>query len=138
LSGIPRAGAAQVLVVEDDEDVCMLVEDILDPHGFQVTCALGDDAAYQVLSRRPADYLAFIIDIDLGEGTTGFDVARYARRLAPQTPVIFMSGVGDGTSVGRFGVPGASFLRKPFTPEELVEAVQQASPPPPERSGRLG
>ena len=114
----------------------MLVEDILDPHGFEVTCALGDDAAYRALGRSPSDYRAFIIDIDLGEGTTGFDVARYARRLAPHTPVIFMSGEGDGASVGRFGVPGSIFLRKPFTPEELVQVVQQASPPTPGRSDR--
>jgi two-component system, cell cycle response regulator CpdR len=118
----------RLLVVEDEEQVCALMTDILGDEGFAVTCVLGDRAAYEALAAEGRTFRALIIDIDLGKGTTGFDVARYARTLIPDLPVIFVSGIDDG-SVDRFGVPGSGFVRKPFTPAELVDEVKARAQP---------
>lgn len=61
--------------------------------------------------------------MNLGAGTTGYDVARFARQLLPEVAVVYISGEVAPTSFKAFGVRGSAFLPKPFTPAELVEAV---------------
>ena len=114
-----------------------MAAEVLDTDGYDAAWAVGDAAAYDHLNRDAETFAAMIVDLDLGRGTTGFDVARHARALRPDLPVLYISGVDDGSSVGRFGVPGSSFLRKPFTPDELIEQLQlQLEVAPSRRSAR--
>ena len=75
--------------------------------------ALEDDTAFACM----------IVDVNLGAGTTGYDVARFARRIDPQLPVLYVSGQTSDASVQANGVVGALFLAKPFTPGELLEHI---------------
>ena len=115
----------RVLVVEDDTAICELIRDILGVATFEVECAASDEAAYARLSgARNID--ALIVDVNLGPGTTGFDVARFARQTSPGLPVVYVSGDASQTSFRAFGVPGSLFLEKPFTAEQLQDAVELA------------
>jgi CheY-like chemotaxis protein len=62
-----------------------------------------------------------VADINLGKGTTGFDVARRARQLNPDIKVIYIT--GQAAQVGKFGVEDAEMFPKPFSPVELAERV---------------
>lgn len=114
----------RVLVVEDDHDICQLISDMLGPETFEVACVGSDREAYQSLGAAPLD--ALIVDINLGAGTTGFDVARFARRRDAALPIIYVSGQATYESFKTFGVPGSYFVAKPFTADELVDAVELA------------
>ena len=114
---------ARVLVVEDDHAICRLISDILEDAGLETRCVQSDKAAYAALPTTPA-YCALIVDINLGKGTTGFDVARRARQIAPHIPIIYISGEASAASVKTFGVPDSDYLQKPFTPEEMVRTLQ--------------
>ncbi len=117
--------------------MCGTLADLLEAEGFAVVCALDDRAAYAALRREASAFSVLFVDINLGLGTTGFDVARYARTLAPKVPVVFISGMEDERSVSRFGVAGAIFLKKPFGAAELSEALALAIRParPPQGAG---
>jgi DNA-binding response OmpR family regulator len=115
----------QVLVVEDDRGICDLISDMLGQARFAVACVDSDRQAYERLS-GPSAPDALILDINLGPGTTGFDVARFARQKAPTLPVIYVSGQATRESFKAFGVPGSYFVEKPFTIDELVDAVERA------------
>jgi DNA-binding response OmpR family regulator len=65
-----------------------------------------------------------IVDVNLGAGTTGYDVARFARRITAALPVIFVSGQSSPDSFAANSVPGSLFLSKPFTAAELMERVR--------------
>jgi CheY-like chemotaxis protein len=114
--------ALTVLIVEDEPDVCELITEILEGAGFDAHCVSNDRAAYSALAAVQR-YAAVLVDVNLGEGTTGFDVARFARQLNPRLPVIYVSGAASPGSFKAFGVPDSIFLQKPFTPHELVAAV---------------
>lgn len=43
-----------------------------------MTLALGDSAAMDALDNRANEFRALVADINLGQGVTGFDVARAA------------------------------------------------------------
>jgi len=113
----------RVLVVEDDHAICELIADILEDAGLETVCVQTDLAAYEALPTLPT-VQALIVDVNLGVGTTGFDVGRYARQMIPDLPVIYVSGDASRASFEAFGVPDADFLAKPFTPRELLETVR--------------
>lgn len=115
----------RVLVVDDEPGVCELIGDILGKEAFEVTCAGTDRDAYALLEDAPA-FDAILVDVNLGRGTTGFDVARFARQRRPALPVVFVSGEASRDSFRAFGVPGSTYLAKPFTTEELIDAVEIA------------
>jgi DNA-binding response OmpR family regulator len=113
----------RVLVVEDEAEVCELIQQQLGHEGYEVVCAISDDAAYDTLQREARSFSALIVDINLGKGTTGFDVARRARRLNPVVPVIYVTG-GDPLSVEQHGVEGAALVLKPFDRQDLLTALE--------------
>lgn len=109
----------RVLVVEDEDAVCDLLSDILHEAGFDTVCVNSDRQAYAALSHA-ARYSALIVDINLGPGTTGFDVARYARHMSENLPVIYVTGQSAFSSFKAFGVPGSAFVPKPFETDDLI------------------
>ena len=115
--------SARVLVVEDEPDVCDLINQQLADVGYEVVCASNDDVAYRTLQSEPRSFKALIVDINLGKGTTGFDVARHARRLNPTVPVVYVTG-GDPGSVETHGVEGAALVLKPFDRDDLITALE--------------
>lgn len=104
----------------------MAVEDLLRTAGFQAVAVRNDRAAYLALDEHWREFDALVVDVDLGEGTTGFDVARYARNLDPLMPVIFLSG-GSPEWVTAFGVSGAVLVAKPFEDAHLVATLNRVT-----------
>jgi len=115
--------ARRVLVVEDETGVCPVIDEILGEAGFDADCVHRDRAAYSMLS-GDGPYDALIVDVNLGAGTTGFDVARFARQMRPSLPVLYLSGDATEASFRAFGVPGSGFVAKPFAPEELIRRLR--------------
>lgn len=114
----------EVLVVEDEPQICALLAEALQAEGFGVHCAQSDQAAYEALRRRRA-FACMVVDVNLGVGTTGYDVARFARTIDPAVPVIFVSGQTSDASFLINGVRGSLFIPKPFTVGELMGHVHR-------------
>ena len=111
-----------VLLVEDEADVRDIIVEAFADHDLQVTCAENDQRAYDMLQARAQEFAVLIADINLGPGTTGFDVARRARQLNRDLKVIYIT--GHAAHLNRFGVDGAIMFPKPFNPHELAEQVR--------------
>lgn len=112
----------RVLVVEDDPAICGLISEMLEETRLAAVCVRSDMDAYVALPTLPT-FKAVILDINLGSGTTGFDVARFARRVIPEIGVVYISGEASLASVATFGVPGSVFLEKPFSAEQMLGAL---------------
>src|SRR3954471_22164626 len=104
--------AARVLLVEDEPLIGMSVAEALRDVGADVILTDTDRAAYAALDENRGGFSILIADINLREGTTGYDVSRFARRLNPALPIVYLSG-GPPESIMAFGVPGAEFVSKP-------------------------
>jgi DNA-binding response OmpR family regulator len=115
--------ARRILIVEDEDHICELLSEAIEEAGFQPQCARNDKAAQAAL-RTPAAFAALIVDINLGEGTTGYDVARFARQSRPALPVLYVSGQSTPDSFRAFGVKGSRFIQKPFLPGQVIEEVR--------------
>jgi DNA-binding response OmpR family regulator len=114
----------RVLVVEDEPGICELLSDMLSADGFAVHCVQADRGAYEAL-QHDRGFACMIVDVNLGSGTTGYDVARFARQIDQALPVIYVSGQTSPTSFEANGVPGSLFLAKPFTMDELLDQTRK-------------
>lgn len=63
-----------------------------------------------------------ITDVDLGGGPSGWDVARHAREILPDIPVIYITG-GSADEWSAQGVPGSILVAKPFAPAQIISAI---------------
>jgi CheY-like chemotaxis protein len=114
-----------ILVVEDDEIIRETVQIALTDGGYDVVLASTGDEAMAKLDGTGTDLRALVTDVDLPPGhLTGWDVARHAREITPELPVLYMTGASGGEWASK-GVPRSVLLAKPFAPAQLVTAVSQ-------------
>jgi DNA-binding response OmpR family regulator len=118
-----QSARLRVLIVEDDAPVCDVIGQFLHGEGFETICALSDRDAYALLDAEWRSIDGLVVDVDLGRGTTGFDVGRYARRLNPRLPVVYVTGAGGAAD--RHAVSGSAVLTKPLEPEHLVATLRE-------------
>ena len=111
-----------ILIIEDDEAIQSLVEDALTEGGFEPAIAPSGEEAVTLLKGRTANYRALVTDITLRGRIDGWEVARQAREIDPQFPVVYMSGASAEDWASK-GVPNSIMLSKPFAPAQLVTAV---------------
>ena len=117
--GVPR-GRGRVLLVEDEPLISDIAAEALQEQGFEVeTAANAGDALRRLAAESPVDIL--FTDIDLPGGMDGTALARCARRLRSDLPVIFTSGRYrlDASEA----VAGAMFLPKPYDLNTLGRIV---------------
>ena len=106
---------ASILVVDDDRDLCDLLDSLLTAEGYRVWCVYDGEAAWAAVQQEPPDLILSDIKMPKLDGVT------LALRLAEADsgiPVILMSaGFDDWAGVA------SAFLRKPFEIEDLLGSV---------------
>ena len=113
-----------ILVVEDDQLIQGMVMDALSEGGFEAAVAQSGEEAITQLEGARTDYRALITDINLLGRLDGWGVAKRARELNPDIPVIYMTGLAADDWASR-GVPNSLLLQKPFAPAQIITAVAQ-------------
>ena len=134
--GEPEA-APRVLVVDDDADLCRLLELRLGAAGYRTECEHSGEAALNAMERDPADLV--VTDLRM-EGMDGFGLFQNVSERWPHVPVLILTAHGsipDAVEATRRGV--FSFLTKPFDANELLREVERglALSPGRGRSGAL-
>ncbi len=114
------AAMPTVLIVEDEELVREIATMEFADAGYRVLEAATGEAALGHLDGETVDLL--FTDIRLPGALDGWRVARRAREINPQLPVIYASGFpGDAIDV----VPGGRFIRKPYRPTEILAVARE-------------
>ena len=122
-----------ILVVEDDPLLHALIEEALTEGGFGVAITSSGEEAATLLSGLKDRYVALVTDVNLSGKMDGWDVAKRAREIDSQFPIVYMTGA-SADDWGSKGVPNSVLLNKPFAPAQLVTAVSNllnASSAPP-------
>jgi DNA-binding response OmpR family regulator len=113
-----------VLIVEDDLAIQAIVEEALIEAGFETAIAPSAEEAVTLLKGKIANYRALVTDINLKGMMDGWKVAKAAREINPEFPIVYMTGVAAGDWPSH-GVPNSILLQKPFASAQLVTAVSQ-------------
>jgi len=120
-----------VLVIEDDPALQSMIEDALTEAGFGAAIAASGEEAVILMIGRQTSYRALVTDISLLGRLNGWEVARAAREVDPDLPVVYTTGAAADQWPSH-GVPNSILLAKPFAAAQLVTAVSQlmnAAPP---------
>jgi CheY-like chemotaxis protein len=103
-----------------------LLIDPLKDAGYEVLIAASGGEAIKLMEGQEAISIrALVTDIRLGPSSpSGWEVARRARELHPEIPVVYVTGdsAHDWSSQG---VPNSLLITKPFAPAQIVTAVSQ-------------
>ncbi|MGY3691606.1 DNA-binding response OmpR family regulator [Bradyrhizobium sp. USDA 3240] len=113
-----------ILVVEDEVLIQDLVKEALADGGFTTESVSTGTKAIALLENGEQEYRALITDIKLSGTLTGWDVARRARELKPQMPVVYMTS-SHAEDWPSHGVPNSVILQKPFALAQVVTAISQ-------------
>lgn len=107
----------KILIVDDDVDLSMIVQDMFEDYGYQVTLAKSGEEAFRRLKEMA--FQLIILDINLPEAT-GFEVCREIRRVSA-VPVIFCSArTSEDDRITGLDIGGDDYLAKPYSLRELL------------------
>lgn len=122
---------SNLLLIDDDVELCDLLASWLTQEGFQVTACHDGQSARQALAQNAPD--AVVLDVMLPDGS-GLEVLKQLRSEHPELPVLMLSARGEpldrilGLELG-----ADDYLAKPCDPRELtarLRAVLRRSLPP--------
>jgi two-component system, OmpR family, response regulator CpxR len=114
-------GAKRILVIDDDVELCQLVNRFLTQEGFEMEAVnSGSAGAERALSKR---YALVVLDVMMPE-VNGFDVLRRIRAQS-HIPVLMLTAKGDALDrVLGLEMGADDYLAKPFNPQELVARIR--------------
>jgi CheY-like chemotaxis protein len=119
---------ASILLVEDDEAVRAFVRLALEHSGYNVISASDGESGSVQFEMDPGRFALVVTDVVM-PNRTGPELVENIRRTRPDMPVVFMSAyVGCCHSSPIEIPPGDTLLEKPFSLDQLLQAVAQALP----------
>ncbi len=115
----------RILLVDDEANIRKMVGALLQAEGFETTEAANGHVALTAVERAAPD--AVLLDLMMPGGPDGLATLEQLKRLAPDVPVVMMSGKANLADAVRATKLGAfQFLEKPLTPEGVLVALRGA------------
>lgn len=116
-----RDGALRLLLVDDDEKLCRLLRDYLEPLGYAADVA--HDGHTGLARAREGGYDALILDVML-PGIGGFDLLREIRRSS-NVPVLMLTALGDEIDrIAGLEIGADDYVPKTYSTRELLARLR--------------
>ena len=112
----------RILLVEDEQALCMTLSDRLRSEGYEVDCANDGELGLQSASEGAYDVV--VLDVMLPR-KSGFDVCRALRQSGVITPVLMLTARGQtADKVVGLKIGADDYLTKPFEMMELLARIE--------------
>src|SRR6188768_3320349 len=118
--------ASDILIVDDESDICELVAGLLQDEGYATRTARDSDAALNEIKLRRPNLL--FLDIWLqGSRLDGLQLLDSVKEQHPEMPVVMISGHGNiETAVAAIKRGAYDFIEKPFKADRLILVANRA------------
>ena len=116
----PNKTPQRVLIVEDEADMCLLLEILLTGKNLELDHVKSLRATGEYLQQTPPQVI--ILDNKLKDGF-GIDYIPYLKKNYPDTKIIMISGYDLSAKDVALDNGADIFLEKPFTREQLYDAI---------------
>jgi DNA-binding NarL/FixJ family response regulator len=114
MSAMRSVKLGKILIVDDDKFIRASLDSTLANSGFDISGSVSNAKdALAINGLDPADVA--LLDLDLGIGPTGFDIAQALRRTSPQIGIVFLTSYQDPRFASIHGVSapkGSRYLVK--------------------------
>ena len=111
----------KILVVDDEEEICLMLRDFLTDEGYDVSYATSADAAMQQMQQvRPA---LVLLDVKI-PGKTGVEFLKEIKAFDPKVVVVMVTAMKDIDTFKQCREAGASdYITKPVDLNYLRESA---------------
>jgi len=114
----------RLLVVDDEEEICSLLHDVLTVEGYNVEVCKDPERALSLIGRDSFD--GVITDLKM-PGVDGLQVARTVKARSPQTATIVVTAYASlQTAIGALRTGVDDYICKPFDIDQMIEVVRKA------------
>ncbi|HJH60409.1 MAG TPA: response regulator transcription factor [Bacteroidetes bacterium] len=112
----------RILVVDDEYDLCEILQFNLENEGYQVDTALSAEDALKKL--RP-DHSLMLLDVMM-DGMSGYQLAKKLRNeMHNNIPIIFLTAKNsENDMLTGFSIGGDDYIAKPFSVKEVLARVK--------------
>jgi len=111
-----------ILIIDDEKDICTLLSDVLTQDGYNVTTANTKREGIACIKKQPP-HLVFL-DLKLPDGN-GLKILSKIKKINPKTRVNIISAYGDEEKREEAKRQGVyAFIDKPFTEETILDSVK--------------
>jgi len=119
----PKQDRLVILVTEDDDDVRKVITHILQAANHRVLQASSGEEAKKVIAEHP-EIGVLISDVIMPGGINGYELADWTHTRHPGIRILMATGYDKTDKEGLAVTSGDHpVLRKPFTPEKLIESL---------------
>src|SRR6187200_2307948 len=116
----------KALIIDDDHDICFLLNKFLTKHGFTVLEALTSKKALEIIEDHE-DLDIVLCDYRL-DGTDGKAMLMKIKEKYPSLPVIIITAYNDlKTAVEVMKLGAYDYVLKPLFPEEILNTINAAT-----------
>lgn len=112
----------KVLIIDDEGDLCLLINILLDGKGMEVEHVQNIAKAEEYLLQEKPSLI--LLDNRLPDGF-GIDFLGFVKKEHPTTKVIMISGIDAAAQDVALENGADAFLRKPFTKAQLHQTVNE-------------
>lgn len=113
--------ANKILIVDDDINICEIIEFNLKNEGFDVDSAYS---AEEALKKLTPDYSLILLDVMMS-GMSGYKLAERLRNEGNQIPIIFLTAKDtENDMLTGFSVGGDDYISKPFSIKEVIARIK--------------
>lgn len=118
--------ASDILIVDDESDICELVAGLLQDEGYSTRTARDSDSALAAIAARRPNLI--FLDIWLqGSRLDGLQLLDGIKEQHPELPVVMISGHGNiETAVAAIKHGAYDFIEKPFKADRLMLVADRA------------
>ena len=110
-----------ILIVDDEPNICEILEFNLANEGYQTTTA---HSAEEALNKLTSEHSLILLDVMMS-GMSGYKLAETLRRYGNQTPIIFLTAKdAENDMLTGFSVGGDDYISKPFSIKEVLARVK--------------
>jgi DNA-binding NtrC family response regulator len=114
---------ANILVVDDEKDICMALNILLTKEGHAVKEAYNGEMALERMKEENFDIIMTDIKMDKMDG---FQVLKEAQKICPETSVVMMTAFASvGSAVEAMRAGAADYITKPFINDEIRLTIRR-------------
>lgn len=116
--------AQRILVVDDEQDLCEILQFNLESEGYEVCTAGSGEEALELLAAEEEPFCLMLLDVMM-ERMSGFEVAEKLRSQGNTIPIIFLTALTQETDQLRgFQNGGDDYICKPFSFPNVLARVK--------------
>ena len=119
--------ASRVLVVDDEDIVCSMLNDLLTENGYEVLIAKSGQECLQIAETEKPDLI--LLDINMPDVSgCGISAVLDANEALRAIPIIFLTGYIDQEETEKLDnkLAGHTLISKPFDTQELLAVIKKA------------